>query len=35
MAQHLKGRTALMREFPEVRKRYWGRHLWSKEYFCR
>jgi putative transposase len=23
-----------MREFPELRKRYWGRRLWGKRYFC-
>jgi hypothetical protein len=23
-----------MREFPEVRKRYWGCRAWGKEYFC-
>lgn len=22
------------REFPELRKRYWGQHLWSKGCFC-
>ena len=29
MAQYLKGRTSyqLQREFPELKKRYWGRHL--------
>jgi putative transposase len=36
MAQYLKGRTAhtLLREFSELRKKYWGCHLWSKGYFC-
>jgi putative transposase len=36
MAQYLKGRTAhkLLREFSELRKRYWGNHLWGKGYFC-
>ncbi len=36
MAQYLKGRTAhkLMREFPELKKRYWGSHLWGRGYFC-
>jgi putative transposase len=36
MAQYLKGRSSyrLQREFPELRKRYWGQHLWSKGYFC-
>jgi putative transposase len=36
MAQYLKGRSSyrLQREFAELRKRYWGQHLWSKGYFC-
>jgi putative transposase len=36
MAQYLKGRTAhkLMREFAELKKRYWGSHLWGRGYFC-
>jgi len=23
----------LQREFPKLRKKYWGRHLWSRGYF--
>ena len=36
MAQYLKGRTAhrLLQEFPELKKRYWGSHLWGRGYFC-
>ncbi len=36
MAQYLKGRTSyqLQREFPDLKRRYWGRHLWSRGYFC-
>lgn len=36
MAQYLKGRTSyrLLREFPDLRKRYWGSHLWGRGYFC-
>ena len=36
MAQYLKGRSSyrLQGEFAELRKRYWGQHLWSKGYFC-
>jgi putative transposase len=36
IAQYLKGRTAhaMLREFSELRKRYWGCHLWGKGYFC-
>lgn len=34
--QLLKGKSShmLQREFPELRKRYWGQHLWSRGYFC-
>ena len=33
----LKGKTSrtLQMEFKELRKRYWGRHLWASGYFCR
>jgi putative transposase len=33
---YLKGKSSyrLMREFPELKKRYWGSHLWSRGYFC-
>jgi putative transposase len=24
----------LQEEFPELKKRYWGQHLWSRGYFC-
>ena len=24
----------LQDEFPELRKRYWGQHLWARGYFC-
>ena len=36
MAQYLKGRTShkLQREFPELKKKYWGCHLWGRGYFC-
>jgi REP element-mobilizing transposase RayT len=31
-----KGRLSrkLQDEFPELRKRYWGQHLWARGYFC-
>ena len=34
--QTLKGKSSFMlqREFPELRKRYWGQHLWARGYFC-
>ena len=37
MVQQLKGKTSrtLQMEFKELRKRYWGRHLWASGYFCR
>jgi putative transposase len=36
LAQYLKGRSSrrLQDEFPELRKRYWGQHLWTRGYFC-
>ena len=37
LVQQLKGKTArvLMQEYRELKKRYWGQHLWSTGYFCR
>ena len=36
MAQYLKGKSSfrLMQEFPVLKKRYWGSHLWGRGYFC-
>ena len=36
LVQSLKGRSSrrLREEFPELRKRYWGQHLWARGYFC-
>jgi putative transposase len=36
IAQYLKGKSSyqLQREFPELRKQYWGQHLWGRGYFC-
>ena len=36
MVQYLKGRSShmLQREFPELRRRYWGQHLWARGYFA-
>jgi putative transposase len=33
--QYLKGKSSyrLQREFPQLQKRYWGRHLWARGYF--
>ena len=35
--QLLKGRSSkiIQSEFEELRKRYWGQHLWATGYFCR
>ncbi len=34
--RRIKGRSArkLFEEFPMLKKRYWGRHLWARGYFC-
>ncbi|MBA3532201.1 MAG: IS200/IS605 family transposase [Ardenticatenales bacterium] len=34
--QYLKGRTSrlLQQEFPHLKKRYWGEHIWARGYFC-
>jgi putative transposase len=36
IVQYLKGRSSRMiqDEFPELKKRYWGQHLWARGYFC-
>jgi putative transposase len=36
IAQYLKGISShqLQNDFPELRKKYWGQHLWSRGYFC-
>ena len=36
IAQFLKGKSSylLQREFPDIRRRYWGQHIWSRGYFC-
>ena len=35
--QYLKGRTSkkLQEEFVELKKQFWGQHLWATGYFCR
>jgi putative transposase len=35
--QYLKGRSSkiLQEEFVELKRRYWGQHLWAVGYFCR
>ena len=34
--QNLKGRSSrlLQEEFPGLKKRYWGQHMWARGYFC-
>ena len=36
LAQYIKGRSSrlLQAEFPELRKQYWGQHMWARAYFC-
>jgi hypothetical protein len=36
LVQYIEGRSSrkLQEEFPELRKRYWGQHLWARGYFC-
>lgn len=35
LMQYIKGKTsrALQIEFPELKKKYWGRHIWARGYF--
>lgn len=35
LVQYLKGATSrkLQQEFPDLKKRYWGQHLWGRGYF--
>lgn len=34
--QYLKGRSShlLQDDFPELKKKYWGQHMWARGYFC-
>jgi len=36
IVKFLKGKTSrkLQMEFPELKKRYWGQHLWARGYFA-
>lgn len=36
VVRRMKGRSShkVQREFPELKKRYWGRHFWARGYFC-
>ncbi len=35
IAQYVKGRSSriIQQEFPHLKKRYWGKHLWARGYF--
>lgn len=37
LIQRMKGKSSyrLLAEFPQLRKRFWGRHVWARGYFCR
>ena len=37
IVQQIKGKTSrvLLSEYKELKKRYWGQHLWGVGYFCR
>jgi hypothetical protein len=36
LVQYMKGRSSqmLQDEFPQLKKRYWGQHLYARGYFC-
>jgi putative transposase len=36
MMQYVKGKSSrvMLQEFAELRRRYWGQHLWARGYFC-
>jgi putative transposase len=36
IVQYLKGRSShlLQDEYPQLKKQYWGQHLWGRGYFC-
>jgi len=36
LVQYVKGKSSrqLQEDFPHLRKRYWGQHLWACGYFC-
>ena len=36
VVQLMKGKSSfrIQQEFPELRKRYWGQHIWARGYFC-
>ena len=36
LVQYLKGRASrkLQMEYDELKRRYWGQHMWARGYFC-
>ena len=36
LMQYIKGKSGrkLLQEFEQLKKRYWGQHVWSREYFA-
>ena len=36
LVQYIKGRSSrlIQEEFPHLKKRYWGQHMWGRGYFC-
>ena len=36
MMQYIKGKSSrvMLQEFAELKRRYWGQHLWARGYFC-
>jgi len=36
IVQYIKGRSSklLQESFPELKKQYWGQHMWARGYFC-
>ena len=36
LAQLMKGKSSfkIQQEFPILKKRYWGQHIWARGYFC-
>ena len=34
--RRIKGRSSIkvLEEFPQIKKRYWGRHFWTRGFFC-
>lgn len=36
LMQYIKGKSSfrIQQEYPLIRKRYWGQHIWARGYFC-